>query len=303
MPRRTRWALAVRRRLAVPLAAVLIAFLAVHGSLRAQAHTFGWRVTRGAGLVYLVGSVHLLTPDFYPLPGQLEAAYRDSSRLVEEVDMGEMLAPAAQMQLLSSGMLPASTSLDQVVSGKTLQLARTRAAAVGLPFEPLTRLKPWFLALTLEAMEWQRAGFDENLGLDKHFYDLAKADGKTIQGLETVAFQISRFNGMSRDEQDKMLAESLDDSDTEITELSQLTAAWKAGNEAGVESIVLRDLTDDPEMYQRLLVDRNHDWLPKIEALFSQPGHTLVVVGAAHLVGPDGLLEMLKAQGYRVEQL
>ncbi len=293
----------MRRRFAVSLAAILLALLALHAGVRAQTHTFGWRITKGAGLVYLVGSVHLLTPDFYPLPDPLEAAYKDSRRLVEEVDMGEMLAPDSQMQLLWSGMLPAGTTLDQVVSKKTLDLARARASAVGLPFEPLARFKPWFLALTLEAMEWQKAGFDENLGLDKHFYDLAKSDGKTVQGLETVAFQISRFNGMSRDEQDKMLADSLDDSDTEITELSQLTTAWKAGNEAAVERIVLHDLTDDPDMYQRLLVDRNHDWLPKIEALFDQPGHTLVVVGAAHLVGPDGLLEMLKTQGYQVEQL
>ena len=56
-------------------------------------------------------------------------------------------------------------------------------------------------------------------------------------------------------------------------------------------------------MYQRLLVDRNRNWLPKIEALFTRPGRTFVVVGAAHLVGPDGLLQMLKARGYTIEQM
>jgi uncharacterized protein YbaP (TraB family) len=292
-----------QRRAIVAFAAVLSALAFTIASLGAQAHSFGWRVSRGDAVVYLVGSVHLLTPDFYPLPEPLETAYTDSNRLVEEVDLGDMLTPGSQLRLLSSGMLPPGTSLGQVVSASTLSLAQTRAASVGLPFEPLTRFKPWFLALTLEAMEWQKAGFDESLGLDQHFYDLAKKDGKTVEGLETVAYQISRFDEMTRDEQDKMLADSLGELDSEIKSISTLTAAWKAGDEAKVADLVLADLKDDPVMYQRILVERNRNWLPKIEALLGSSGRAFIVVGAAHLVGPDGLLQMLRDEGYRVEQL
>ncbi|HEY7944169.1 MAG TPA: TraB/GumN family protein, partial [Casimicrobiaceae bacterium] len=91
--------------------------------------------------------------------------------------------------------------------------------------------------------------------------------------------------------------------DTEKASVDKLAGAWKSGDAPMVEQIVLKDLKSDPVMYQRLLVERNRNWLPKIDALFSRRGHAFVVVGAAHLVGPDGLLQMLKTKGYAIEQL
>ena len=72
---------------------------------------------------------------------------------------------------------------------------------------------------------------------------------------------------------------------------------------ATIERLVLKDLKAEPQMYDRLLIERNRTWLPKIEALFSRPKATFVVVGAAHLVGTEGLLQMLRAKGYSLEQL
>ena len=105
-----------------------------------------------------------------------------------------MLSPAAQMQMLARGMLPANTTLDAVISPATFALVATRAKELGLPVEPLKRFKPWSLALMLASLQWQKAGFDGELGLDRHFYDQARADGKRVQGLETVEFQISRLD-------------------------------------------------------------------------------------------------------------
>jgi uncharacterized protein len=107
---------------------------------------------------------------------------------------------------------------------------------------------------------------------------------------------------MPMDQQDKMLADTLKNLDTEKANVNKLADAWQAGDLLAVERIVLQDLKQDPQMYQRLLVERNRNWLPKLEALFARRGHAFVVVGAAHLVGPDGLLAMLKAKGYSVEQ-
>ncbi len=167
----------------------------------------------------------------------------------------------------------------------------------------MKQFKPWFLAMTLEALVWQRAGFDPQLGLDKHFYDRAQSEGKAVQGLETTEFQISLFDGMTAGQQERFLADTLKDLDKETTTVGQLTSAWKAGDVAGVERFVLQDLQSDRDVYERLLVGRNRTWLPKIEALFSRPRHAFIVVGAAHLVGPDGLVAMLKAKGYQLVQL
>jgi uncharacterized protein YbaP (TraB family) len=280
--------------------AVAIALLVATAA--AEAKTFAWRATGKGGVVYLVGSVHLLSKDFYPLNSALEAAYKDADLLVEEVDLAEMLDPMSQMGFLTRGMLPSDTPLDKVISAATYALVAKRTADLGLPIEPLRILKPWMVALMLVQMEWQKAGFDAELGLDKHFYDQAKAAGKAVQGLETADYQISRLDGMTMDQQEHLLAESLKDLDAEKANMAKLVEGWRVGDAPEVERLVLAELKQEPLLYQRLLVERNRNWLPKIEALFARPGHALVVVGAAHLLGSDGLVAMLRAKGYTVEQ-
>ncbi|HJZ77632.1 MAG TPA: TraB/GumN family protein [Vicinamibacterales bacterium] len=292
----------MRQRNVLRTSVAAIALLLVAAA--AQAKSFAWKVTgKNGGVLYLIGSVHLLSNDFYPLQPALEAAYKDSDLLVEEVDMAELTDPASQITLLGKAMLPSATPLDKVISSETYQLLVKRATALGLPVEPFKLLKPWMAALTLVQTEWQQAGFDPQLGLDKHFYDQAKADGMATQGLETAEYQISRLDGMTMEQQEHLLAESLRELDDEKANMKKLVEAWRSGDAAAVEKIVLSDLKAEPVLYQRLLVERNHNWLPKIEALFARPKHALVVVGAAHLVGPDGLLAALRAKGYTVEQL
>jgi uncharacterized protein YbaP (TraB family) len=268
----------------------------------APAQSFLWKATGKGTVVYLAGSIHMLSPDFYPLNPAFENAFNDSDLLVEEVDLNEMLGTEAQMQTMMRGMLPAGQTLDKVLSPATLALVTKTAKDLNAPLEALQRFKPWMLALMLEGLELASAGFDPALGLDKHFYDLARGGGKAVQGLETVEYQISRLDGMTPEQQDRMLAQTLKEIDKEKASVTKLTTAWKTGDAAAVERLVLADLKGEPVLYQRLLVERNNNWMPKIEALFARKGHALVLVGAAHLVGPDGLLAMLKAKGYAIEQ-
>jgi uncharacterized protein YbaP (TraB family) len=285
---------------------LILLFVATGLFQQTQAATpsFVWKATaKQGGTIYLAGSVHLLSAGYYPLSPAFDSAFKASDLLVEEVDMGDMLAPESQMLMLTRGMLPAGQSLEKIVSAKTYRLVSAKIEALGLPKGPLNQFKPWALALTLQLLEWQKAGFNADLGLDKHFYDMAVAAGKPVQGLETVAFQISRFDEMSIELQDRFLAETLEETETTKAVVTKLADAWKSGDAAAVEAIVLADLKDEPEIYERLLVDRNRTWLPKLEALFSRPKPAFVVVGAAHLVGADGLLHMLRSKGYIIEQL
>ena len=269
----------------------------------AQAKSFAWKVTGKGGTIYLMGSIHVMSESFYPLNPALEAAYKDSDLLVEEVDLAEMLDPVAQMAILSRGMLPSNQSLDKVLSPATLALVQKATGDLGAAGGPLMRFKPWMLAIALQGMELMKAGFDPALGLDQHFYDQAIAGGKAVQGLETVEFQISRFDGMTLEQQDRMLAQTLKELATETATVGTLGDAWKSGDVPALERIALSDLKSDPLMYQRLLVERNRNWMPNVEALFARRGRALVVVGAAHLIGPDGLIAVLRAKGYTVEQL
>lgn len=291
----------VRRRILALLTAVTA--LVATAPPQAAGRNFLWKATGKQTAIYLLGSVHLLSKDYYPLNPALDAAFKDSDLLVEEVDLGAMLEPESQLRLLTKGLLPAGQSLDKVVSASTFELVSKKLTELGMPIEPLKQFKPWSLALTLMSLSWIGAGFDPNLGLDKHFYDLAREEGRLIQGLETTEFQISRFDEMPMALQDRLLVETLNEMETGMASVTTLANAWKSGDTETIEKIALQDVRKEPEMYQRLLVERNRNWLPKIEALFNRPGRALVVVGAAHLVGPDGLLQMLKARGYVIEQL
>ncbi len=288
------------RRFAIALGA-LGALAVLH--LQAAEPSFLWRATGPRGTVYLAGSIHLMSSEYYPLAPAFDEAFAQCDLLVEELDMGEMLAPDAQMQMLTRGMMPAGQTLEQVLTPDTMAAVREKVAALGLPLAPLQLFKPWALALTLQGLEWQKAGLDAELGLDRHFYDRAKKAGLAVQGLETLEFQIAQFDTLPMPLQDRMLSETLKEMETMKTSVEELAQAWKAGDARAIERVVLRDLKSEPQMYQRMLVDRNRSWLPKIEALFTRPTPAFVVVGAAHLVGSDGLLAMLRAKGYTVTQM
>jgi uncharacterized protein YbaP (TraB family) len=294
----------VRTAARVVAAVVLLVSALAPCRAYAQGTSFLWKaVGPQGGTVYLAGSLHLLSDEYYPLAPAFDQAFTQSTLLVEEVDMAEMLAPESQLMMLQRGMMPAGQSLSSVLSADTMSAVSAKVAELGLPLAPLQLLKPWTLALTLQALEWQKAGFNAELGLDRHFYDLARTAGTPVQGLETLAFQIGQFDGLSMPLQDRMLADTLKEMATTRDAVAEMARAWKTGDAPAIEKVVLADLKDQPEMYTRLLLDRNRNWLPKIEALFSRPAPTFVVVGAAHLVGSDGLLAMLRAKGYTITQL
>lgn len=294
----------LRRSARVGVATVLALIVAAGLQVRAATPSFIWKATApSGGTTYLAGSIHLLTSEYYPLTPAFEDAFASADLLVEEVDMAEMLAPESQMLMLRRGMMPAGQTLDSVMSADTMAVVKAKVTELGLPLQPLQLFKPWALALTLQALEWQKAGYNADLGLDRHFYDRAKKAGIAVQGLETLEFQIGQFDGLTMPLQERMLSQTLKEMATTKSSVDELARAWKAGDAAAIEKVVLSDLKSEPEMYQRLLLARNRTWLPKVEALFQRPKPAFVVVGAAHLVGADGLVAMLRAKGYTVTQL
>jgi len=261
-----------------------------------------WTVERDGRTGWLVGSLHLLTADAYPLPAALDEAFARADVLVEEVNPDELKEPAAAMQLLAKAMYPPGTTLQSQVSKETFDKIARRAAAAGLPIERLQSFKPWMVALTLVGLEMQRGGFDASLGLDQHFRARAPAAGKTVRTLETALEQIDFLEGLSPQLQDGLVAATLDGAETELAQLQRIAAAWKAGDPAPIERLLLIDMKSvDAKVYDTLVVGRNRRWVPKLEECFATQ-RCFVVVGAAHLVGPDGLVTMLRAKGYTVTQ-
>jgi uncharacterized protein len=259
-------------------------------------------VQSSSKVVYLAGSVHALSADVYPLSPAFERAFAASGTLVEEIDLAEAESLALAPAILAKGMYVDGRRFDNIVSKETAALVAARLKESGLPVEMFQVMKPWMVMLTIAALEVQKAGLDPNLGLDKHFYDRAKAAGKTIIGLETAESQIDRLDKMSEALQEQLLRSSLSEAETARNSLKLIVAAWRRGDSAELEKTLLSDFTEYPAAYRSLIVERNQSWIPQIEACLTRPQPCLVVVGAAHLVGPDGLLTLLQRKGYRTEQ-
>ena len=282
---------------------VFLALLATGISAQSPAKNFLWKVEAPSGAsAYLLGSLHVLTADAYPLSPVIEKAFAESRTLVEEVDLDEMNDPMQMMAALSKAMLTDGQTLDQLVSATTFAEVKKRAEGYGMPMLAIQRMKPWLVAITLMAPTLQAAGFRPELGIDKHFFDRAKEKGLKRQALETLAYQLDRFDQMSPKLQEEMLKATIDDLDTQVGGVKEMVLAWTKGDIATLERLTLTAFLESPELYQRLLSERNANWMPHVERCLTDNAGCFVVVGAAHLVGKDGLPVMLAKKGYRVTQ-
>jgi uncharacterized protein YbaP (TraB family) len=166
----------------------------------------------------------------------------------------------------------------------------------------LNPMKPWFVALTMMAIKFQQLGLDPNLGVDRYLAARAKDGGKPTSGLETFEFQVTLLDQLSKRDQELMLRETVAEMDQLDQNFNQIVQSWLKGDSASLEALLLASMREYPDLYQKIIVDRNRRWLPQIEKMIEQGEGAMVVVGAAHLVGQDGVIEMLKTRGYRLEQ-
>lgn len=262
-----------------------------------------WSVSGDRNQVYLLGSVHLLRQGDYPLPAVIDAAYRDAEGLIMELDMDDLDPFVMQAAVNRLGMLPPGQSLEDTLGPAAYATASEAAAELEVPLDLLARSEPWLAAITIEQLVLTRLGFNPQYGVEMTLATRAKADGKPIAGLETVDEQLGFLDSLSAEAQRDLLLQTLAEG-TEIESLmDELIAAWKTGDIAFLEANMLAELAEYPELYRSIVADRNDRWLTTIEGLLDDDDDYLVIVGALHLVGPDGLPEQLARQGHDVIQL
>ena len=291
----------MRQRFLAAILAIAFASTPVFG--QKPGNQFMWKVEGpGGSSAYLLGSLHVLTADFYPLHATINKAFAESKTLVEEIDLDEASDPMLMMAALAKAMLTDGRTLDQIIAPALYAEVQKRAEKAGLPMAAIQRMKPWLVAITLMAPTLQAAGFKPELGVDRHFFDRAKDSGMKRQGLETMAFQLDQFDSLAPKLQEELLRTTMEELDNQVAGVKELAQAWAFGNVAAIEKLALGELKSAPELYQKLLVDRNNNWIPHIETCIKQNAGCFVVVGAGHLVGPDGLPVLLAKKGYKVTQ-
>ena len=261
-----------------------------------------WEVSSEKGTVFLLGTVHLLKPGTHTVSPAAAAAFQQAGTILLELDLDEGESPESLQMFARKALLQGET-LEDKVSPETLALAKEKTEALGLPFDRLRNLKPWSLSLTLSLFKLQTLGFDPKHGVDRYYFDKGKQEGKEIEALETMEYQLDRFDGLPDRVQEDLLLQTLQELDRMEEEIEKLVQAWSGGESEVLVELMQESFKDFPELYRRLITERNQNWLLKIEPLLDRPGTTLMVVGALHLVGSESVVELLEKRGYTVKQL
>ena len=288
------------------LAALLLAFGAQQAV--AQSPLFLWKVSSNAGDVYLLGSIHLAKPDMYPLDPRIEEAFRASDNVVVEVDVGGTGAAEQQALALQMGVYSDGSTVKDHLSPEAFARFQSFLEERSLPLAVFQAFRPWMSAATLQVLEMQRVGFDAEIGIERHFLRLAEQQDKVVHELETADFQLRMLAEMPDEMQELFLISTINEYESFAERIDEMIASWKVGDSTVLANMLLDDYREKPEMrplYQRILIDRNLGMAQKIVDMLEGGGKWFVIVGAAHLVGEQGLVEMLRqdAHGFQVTQV
>lgn len=265
-----------------------------------------WKVKDEDNTVYLAGSVHLLRESDYPVSPVYDEAYGDSEEIVMEIDMGEMMKPEGIMRMQQLGTYPEGDSLDQHLAPDTLERLRTyldthesgKMVALAMP-----RLKPGMIFMTISSLEAMRLQARPDLGLEMVYYQKAKEDGKPVTGLETMEFQMTRFDEMTDEEIEALILKTLDEIEEMADMINKIIAGWHEGDVEKLDQLLNMDAEEDARLRELLLTERNHNWIPPIEEAIKGGTNTLFLVGAAHLIGEESVVDLLEKKGYEVTKL
>ncbi len=282
------------------------------GRAQASVAVFGrpvpllWKVSDADNSVYLLGSFHVLRSEDYPLSDDAEHALADSELVMFELAPDEMQSPQLPLRMRDAGLRKDGKRLQDDLDLPVWAKLQAYAQRNAMPLDAVQEFEPWYMGLMISSLEMQRDGLDPKLGLDEHFMLEAQRAGKQTQGLETGDEQIALLDGMGLAEQRQFLAEALDDADDGAKETEELHRAWREGDAQTLwNRMAVQMQREYPRLYHRIDVQRNEAWVPKIAHRLDDvhKGNTLVVVGALHLLGPDGVVEKLRAKGYKVERV
>ena len=262
--------------------------------------TFMWKVEKGETTLYLLGSIHALKEDAYPLPPAIEAAFDEAEVAVFEIDLNDMTKAAIKM--MSAGSLEKGSTLEKVVGPETWSEFKAHVEGLGFNASLYQGMKPWMAALTVAAFELTKHGYLATAGLDSYFSQRADEAGKERLALETAGFQVGLFADLSPEQSLAFLSYTLEDLALMIPEMDRLYLDWRAGKVKSVEDALLEGFEEFPDVFKQMVTDRNHNWMPRIEKLLAGNRDAIVVVGSAHLVGNEGVVNLLRAKGYTVEQ-
>lgn len=252
-----------------------------------------WKVEgKGISPSYIYGTFHLLPQKDFELKSKVSDAFYESAQVVLELDMDD---PDLQMKLMMNASMTDSVTLEQLLSEEDYQLIdRILKATSGLGLDSYKTMKPYVISTMLipTLLEGQPASFEAT------FAKMASENGMEVKGLETVAFQMSVFDKIPIDEQIKDLLEIINEREKVKTLFDQMVEAYK-NEEVSMIYAMISDYMDSDNEIEFILLDRNQKWIARISDLAKEKT-TFFGVGAGHIGGGGGIINLLRKSGYSV---
>lgn len=262
-----------------------------------------WKVSNDQHSLYIGGTIHVLTPEDYPLAKEYDLAYKASDKVIFETDMEVVSSAEFGQKMMNKMMYSDGTTINKVLKPETYKALTVHLSSRQIPIQAFASHKPNLLAISLTFIELQAMGYTSE-GVDIFYASMAKADNKEQGWLETPDEQLAFIASLGGDDPDAMIEYTLKDIKVMPEMFGKLHSTWLAGDMQGMADVGITPFKEDyPAIYQDLLVTRNNNWFPKIvEMLHDQPIE-FILVGALHLSGPDSVLTKLEAKGYKIEKL
>jgi uncharacterized protein YbaP (TraB family) len=289
------------KRLLGSLALTLGLGLALSAAAPAPAKPPVWIVHDADSTLVLFGSVHLLPPGLDWRPPALEQALAKADDLWFEIPMDGASQSQVNEAILAKGMLPAGQTLSKLLPKALAQRLAKAAAKLNLPMEGLDKMKPWLADATISvaALRLEDAGAESGV---EEAISASAPSGAKRQAFETGPGQIDIFDSMPLKDQIASLEDTLDELSNDPGAYDSLLAAWMKGDVKALEKLGPDEVKKaSPGVYKAMITDRNAAWIKQIRERLAGSGETVVVVGAGHLVGKDGLPARLRALGYKVD--
>lgn len=262
-----------------------------------------WLIEKGAAKTYFLGSVHLLPDEVKWYGGPIKEAMEMADEVVFEVHMTPEKQAEAQQITLKTGMLDSGDSLSNYLSAEEFEFVVAQAAAAGIPSASIGNYKPWFASIALSVSAIIKEGWNPSSGVDKYIEKIAIAEDIPISELETLEEQMATLYDHPLDVQTNMLIDTLEQlKDIKAVTLEMINS-WSSGDADKMEEAFITPMKEQKEIYQKLVVQRNNNWIPVIEGLLNKSQTTLVVAGVAHFVGEDGVVTLLTNKGYQVRKI
>ncbi|MBT2293083.1 TraB/GumN family protein [Paenibacillus albidus] len=265
------------------------------------ARGFMWEVENNGNTVYLVGSMHIADDSFYPLRSEIEDAFAEADYLGVEIDISKAADEAQQKMIMDLGTYQDGTTLKDHVSKETYTKVEEVLKQNGMEANALDAFKPWVVETTISTLKSMKAGYEAAAGIDLYFIQKAMERKLPVMELESYESQLGMFNGFSKELQEKNLNAALDNFDVLDDNVDQMASMWKSGNEEQLLELT-NSISGDPEYNKAMLIDRNIGMADKIDGYLKsdKKEEYFIVVGAAHFLGKDGVIQLLKDKGYSV---